>query len=276
MDFHIGRLVNWLKSQNAFENTLFVITSDNGPEFGDPTADPLFRVWMALNGYHDDVSRLGEKGSMGAIGPEWAAAAATPGSLFKMYASEGATRVPLIISGPGVINERFNNALSFVTDIAPTIVDYAEVAPANAMDGRSLRPLLSGKSKHIYSEDEPVAMEVAGNSAVYLGDYKITRNTLPHGDGNWRLHDLGSDPAESRDLSTERPEIRQKLMAIYADYAKALGVVPVPKDFDIVAQVHKNTRDKMLKRAMPEILGCMLFILVVFAVAWRYRRSKMK
>lgn len=272
MDFHIGRLIAWLKSQNALENTLFIITSDNGPEFGDPTSDPVFRIWMALNGYHDDIHRLGQNGSMGAIGPEWASAAATPGSLFKGYASEGGMRVPLIISGPGVVKVRFNNALSFVTDIAPTIIDYAEVDPANVMDGRSLRPVLSGNETQIYSEEEPVAMEVAGNSAVYLGQHKITRNTLPHGDGTWRLHDLHNDPAERIDLSTERPEIKQKLIAIYAEYAKELGVIPMPKDFDIVAQININARHKILKRAMPEILGFTFLILAVFAVVWRYRR----
>ena len=56
---------------------------------------------MYFNGYDTDIETLGERGSLAAIGPEWAIAASTPGDLFKFYASEGSQRVPLIISGAG-------------------------------------------------------------------------------------------------------------------------------------------------------------------------------
>ena len=32
MDYHIGRYITYLKSKGLYDNTVFIITSDNGPE----------------------------------------------------------------------------------------------------------------------------------------------------------------------------------------------------------------------------------------------------
>ena len=57
MDFHIGRLMAHLEASGELENTLFVVTSDNGPEASAIVELPGFGLWMALNGYHYDVER---------------------------------------------------------------------------------------------------------------------------------------------------------------------------------------------------------------------------
>ena len=80
MDHHAGRLIAYLEATGDLANTVFIVTSDNGPEFTDPVSDPSFRVWMGANGYHADPDRAGEPGYMGAIGAEWASAAAVPGA----------------------------------------------------------------------------------------------------------------------------------------------------------------------------------------------------
>jgi arylsulfatase/uncharacterized sulfatase len=211
---------------------------------------------------------------MGAIGAEWASAAAVPGSLFKMYASEGGTRVPLIVRGPGIEAEGFNAALTFVTDVAPTIADLAGLGAHPQMDGRSLAPLLRGEKTRIYGEADAVGLEVAGNAALFKGRYKLTRNTLPHGDAQWRLHDLERDPAEARDLSSERPELRRELLADYRRYAAAVGVVALPESFDIQAQINLNTRDRMLARSLPTIIGAAAFVVVLVAVGFAVRRGR--
>lgn len=270
MDHHIGRLVTFLESRGELENTVFVITSDNGPEFGDPTGQQLFSLWMSQNGYHTDPERLGERGYMGAIGPEWASAAAVPGSLFKMYASEGGTRVPLIISGAGIgAATGFNPALNFVTDVAPTIADLAGLASADGMDGRSLVPVLSGRADEIYGDSEPIGLEVAGNAALFKGGYKLTRNSKPHGDARWRLHDVRADPAERHDLSTQLPGLRDELLADYQAYVTKVGVIELPKDFDIQAQIALNTLKKLLSRNLLAVTGVLvLLLLLLFLLAY--------
>ena len=250
MDFHLGRLVSFLEAEGDLENTIFVITSDNGPENNDTLGESLFGFWMGANGYHRDPERLGERGYMGAIGPEWASAAATPSALFKMYASEGGTRVPLVVTGPGTQpTSEFNPALTFVTDVAPTIAELVGIElDERAFDGRSLHTLLSGKATQVYADEDPVGLEVSGNSALFKGRYKLTRNSLPYGDGQWRLHDLVVDPAERVDLSEVKPALKRELMSDYQRFADEIAVVDLPADFNIQRQVAINTVYRLLTR----------------------------
>ncbi|MFK7895203.1 MAG: sulfatase-like hydrolase/transferase [Myxococcota bacterium] len=278
MDHYVGELVSYLESTGDLSNTVFIVTSDNGPEFNDPTSDSFFRLWMSQNGYHTDVERMGERGSMGAIGPEWASAAAVPGSLFKMYASEGGTRVPMIMFGPGIPkHEGFHGARTFVTDLAPTISDLAGLPATTEMDGRSLVPVLTGDVMEVLGADEPVGLEVAGNSALFHGRYKLTRNTLPHGDAEWRLYDLQTDPSESRDLSAERPDLYKEMLAEYERYAASAGIVALPKDFDIQAQIGINVRKELISRNLPALAAAggvvVLAVLATFDFVRRRRHQ---
>lgn len=276
MDHYIGQLLSYLEAEGELENTVFVITSDNGPEFNDPSTNAAFLSWMSQNDYHLDREQLGGKGYLGAIGTEWASAAAVPGSLYKMYATEGGTRVPLIVSGPGVNQGMgFNGALNFVTDLAPTIAEMAGL-DATGMDGRSLIPLLNGEATQVYGAEDEIGLEVAGNAALFKGDYKVTRNTRPHGDFVWRLFNLADDPAESRDLSEAMPELKSEMLAAYARYEEALGVVAVSADFDIVAQIQANTTAVVLQRNLPRFVAMGVGVLVVLVGLYlliRRRRS---
>ena len=87
MDFHIGRLVEYLKSQGVYENTVFIFTSDNGAEASGPDDLNSFlnqRIAASV-GYHQDYDRLGLKGSYNSISPSFASAAASPLSFYKFY-----------------------------------------------------------------------------------------------------------------------------------------------------------------------------------------------
>lgn len=257
MDHHIGRLVDHLKETGDYENTVFVITSDNGPE-PSSADDPRFAQWLSANGYHTGIEGIGEKGSYGFIGPEFASAASSPSYLFKFYVSEGGLRVPLIMTGPGIAPSTVD-AFATVTDITPTLLDMAEAGPAPegsvSIDGRSLLPVLSGDLPAVYSDDDAIGIEVSGNSALYKGPWKITRNLKPWGDGQWRLFNLENDPGETVDLSADHPEIFEELQADYAAYAARVGVLEVPAGYNSVAQVEKNMTAAVLKRAMPKIIA---------------------
>ncbi|MGB1217669.1 MAG: sulfatase-like hydrolase/transferase, partial [Saprospiraceae bacterium] len=70
MDYHIGRYVNYLKEKKLFNNTVFIIASDNGPDGGDYN-NGLMMQWAKQQDYHRDINRAGEKGYYGSIGPEF-------------------------------------------------------------------------------------------------------------------------------------------------------------------------------------------------------------
>lgn len=277
MDQHIGRLVEYLKVRGEFDNTIFLITSDNGPEPSNPIAQTGFGTWMAQNGYEHRLETLGEKGSMVFIGPEWANATAAPGNLFKFHASEGGLRVPLIASGPGIAPGARIRSSSFVTDVTPTIYDYAGIDPARwsgpvAITGKSLKPALTGVSEITHGEDSPVGMEVGGNAALFKGDYKLTKNTLPWGDAQWRLYHLASDPGEVNDLSQKDPARYQSMLADYARYEQEMGVLPLPDDFNPFRQVKINAIQKQLKHFRAQI-SLSVFALLMLAVWGLSRRS---
>ena len=80
MDFHIGRLVEHLKQTGQYDNTIFVVTSDNGPEPSRGDNNALLGFYQSLVGYSTGLEGMGGPGSWGFIGPEWASAAATPES----------------------------------------------------------------------------------------------------------------------------------------------------------------------------------------------------
>ncbi len=270
MDYHIGRLLDWLDSQGELDNTVFIVTSDNGPEYNDITKVQAIDLWYAYSGYNKDIETMGEKGSLVSIGPEWASAAASPGSKFKFFSTDGGIRVPLIIAGPNLPSGTTDSAFSFVTDIVPTLLDYLHI-PSDSPDandvaitGRSLLPVMEGKADYTYSADDIVAIEVAGNIALFKGEYKLTRNLAPHGDGDWHLYNIVNDPGETHDLAAIQPDTLRQLQDDYAAYAKEFGVQPVPDDFDIEKQVTKNSLSKVFEQyAWYMVIPVVLLVLLL-------------
>ena len=131
MDFHIGRLIEYLKAIDEYDNTVIIFTSDNGPEPSDPsTANsvlfPMIREYIL--GYNNDYETLGERHSFNTIGASFASAAASPLGHYKFHSGEGGMRVPMIISGP-ILAEQLQGQIShskaFVKDLAPTILTIA-------------------------------------------------------------------------------------------------------------------------------------------------------
>ena len=271
MDFQIGRFVAWLEQTGQLDNTIIVVTSDNGPEPSDPVHTRGMGLWMRLNGYSWTLEGLGGPGSLNFIGPEWAAAVSSPGRLFKFYAAEGGLRVPFVIAGPGVTRNNGVATPSFVTDVTPTLLDLAGVPTDGGvvkMTGRSLRPVLDGQVPRAYPIDVPVGIEVSGNSALFKGDWKLVRNMPPFGDGDWRLHELALDPGETRDLSGERPELKAELLRDYQEYEREMGVLPLPAGYDPHKQVAINSLKKQFKAFGWRIaLGALVLLgLIVFGV----------
>ncbi len=281
MDHHIGRLIEHLEASGDLENTVFIVTSDNGPEPTRGDDDARLKLWMRFHGYHLGADGIGERGSYGFIGPEWAMAASSPGDLFKFHGSEGGIHVPLIMSGPGLPQGVRSEALVNVTDLTPTLLEMAgDPAPSPGtapMTGRSMMPLLSGQSGSIYSPQDPIGIEVSGNSALIRGDYKLTRNQKPYGDARWRLYNIATDPGETRDLSTAQPAKMSEMLEAYALYSDDMGVLAVPDGYDSHKQLKRNILKRQLKSywwvLVLGVAGLLALIWGVWAGAGKLLRS---
>ena len=266
MDHHIGRYIDYLKSKDQFDNTIFIVTSDNGPEASSVGDVQIMKFWLKYAGYHQDYDRLGEVDSYNYIGPEFANAAAGPSSFFKFYAGEGGLRVPLIFSGPGIPREHKSNAFSFITDVTPTILTLAgienpEEAKAGPMTGKDLSPLIHQSKETVYSPDDPIGMEAASHCALWRGDYKLTKNGKAYGDGEWRLYNIKSDPGEMNDLKQSRPTLYAEMIKEYHHYSEKHKVVEMGFNYEPLAEVQNKFMAQMGEKVRPWLIGLLILIL---------------
>jgi len=146
-------------------------------------ADNTYIVLFSDHGYH-----LGEKSRFA-----------------KMSLWGRSTRVPLIISGPGVKVGKTDSAVGLV-DLYPTIVELAGLPKNLENSGQSLVPYLKGSG----AERRYITTEYGkDNFAVVNQDYRYIR----YADGSEELYDLRLDPHEWNNLASDPnySSIKQKL-----------------------------------------------------------------
>ena len=102
MDYHFGRVVNFLKDIGEYDNTIVIFFSDNGanPWYSDDYPGNRGSKWFAQ--FDNSIDNIGHPMSHYAYGMGWGSACAGPLDLFKMTVGEGGIRSPLLIEGPGV------------------------------------------------------------------------------------------------------------------------------------------------------------------------------
>lgn len=140
-----------------------------------PNADNTIVVIWSDHGYH-----LGEKNRFA-----------------KMALWERATRIPLIIAGPGVSRDKTVAAPVSLVDLYPTLLELAGLPENEDNDGNSLVPLLRGHD----SEWPHMALTMwgSGNTAVRSDRYRYIR----YEDGSEELYDHATDPNEWHNLADD-------------------------------------------------------------------------
>jgi len=280
MDHHMGRLIAYLRDIGQYDNTVFIVMSDNGPEASDVLSGwpgMYLRGWFRTHGYNTDYDKLGTRGSFVAIGTGFGVSAASPLAYYKWFAHEGGMRVPLIIAGESVTERgRLSSAFTFVTDLAPTILQIAGVeSPSGTygerqietMRGKSLLPLLANEASRVHRPDEPIGYELGGNAALFKGDFKIVADRGPIGDGEWHLFNYVKDPGEANDLRAEMPELFAEMLGDYQIYVRDNHVLPIPDGYDQREQVIFYT---LRNNPNPVVLTtALLLALLVSFLLWR-------
>jgi hypothetical protein len=132
------------------------------------------------------------------------------GLVFKAQLFDEATHTPLIIAGAGVrrgVVDRLN--LTCGIDVAPTICDLAGVpVPAN-LEGRSLRPLLTGEAQRL--DRDHIRIESSIGDQLFDGTYQY--NLFRKDNRKETLFNVSSDPGELRNLADSAAYgfVKQKL-----------------------------------------------------------------
>jgi arylsulfatase len=180
-DEQIGGLIDKLKELGIYENTVIILTSDNGPTFAGG-ADPLwFESAYPLN---SDPDRI------------------------KATLYEGGIRVPMIVTWEGIIAPNStSNHISASWDIMATVCELANIeAPLN--DGISFVPELLGKKQKEHEYLYWEFPEGGGSKAIRMGKWKgLILNIHREGEANMMLFDLEADPQERNNVASRYPDI---------------------------------------------------------------------
>jgi arylsulfatase len=239
MDHHIGRLIDHLKQTGQYENTLVVFLSDNGAEPVElgTLVETIFseeaRKWF-FEKFDNTPENWGRKRSAIDYGTAWAQVGSTPFRFYKAWTAEGGIRAPLIIAGAGVKNAgAMKTAVMHVTDLVPTFLELAGAKHPSETDknlaplrGKSLTPLLTGKTESVRSETDWIGEELFGNRMIRQGEWKLCHiQKTAGGSGEWELFNLETDPAETTDRSKQEPARKQAMLALWDQYAAVNGVI---------------------------------------------------
>ncbi|HEV2123470.1 MAG TPA: sulfatase-like hydrolase/transferase, partial [Chloroflexota bacterium] len=235
MDQNVGKIMRALQEQGVEQETLVMFLSDNGgcAEFlredgSHGSAPPFTRDGRPVRVGNIPGMMPGPADTYMSYDLPWANASNTPFRLYKHWVHEGGIATPFIAHWPGVTPENhMAHAPCNLIDIMATCLEVAGAQyPANRggqavapLEGESLLPLLRGQK---WSREQPICWEHEGNRAVRQGKWKLV-SKFP---GPWELYDMERDRTELHDLTSERPETAQELVAIWNTWAKRVGVVP--------------------------------------------------
>jgi arylsulfatase A-like enzyme len=208
MDQNIGRLIERLKANGQFENTLIVFVSDNGA-----CAENVEK-----RNFHDPAVEIGKPGSYVTYDTPWANVSSTPFKKYKRYLHEGGVASCGIISWPQTLKpyKGYHSSPVFVTDLVPTALELAG-QDKGELAGVSMSFLWTGKA----ASERTYFWEHEGNRAVRKGDWKLVRDKE---DSDWVLYNMRVDPAEKRDVSATNPAVVAALKELHGQWSDRVGV----------------------------------------------------
>ena len=197
VDQEIGRLVDDLKANNEFENTMILFVSDNGACPYDRRA-PLLDV-EPTNG---DIALADSTG--------WSWARNTPFRYYKQNQFEGGVSTPAIVHWPAGLKTEpgtITDEPAHLIDVMPTLVDITQSKLPNQWPERTLRPV-SGVTLtptfegQTIEREQPIHLLFAADRGLRDGDWKI----VSFKSEAWELYNVAEDRTELNDLAAQEPE----------------------------------------------------------------------
>jgi len=266
-DFEFGRILDALERTGQLDNTLIIVTSDNGASgeggrFGatrEMAAPQGLPATLQENFAHYDS--WGGPQSPGHYAAGWAVAGNTPFRDFKQSALEGGVHVPAVISWPARIKAHgeVRSDYHHLIDIGPTVLEAAGVKSPACVDGVR-QQALDGYSMLKELEGGPANprrvqyYEYTGNRSIYADGWKAVvqhkpepydyRKPQPFGKDRWTLFDVRRDPGESNDLAAREPEKLKALQALFDEQARKYNVYPLDDDSSRAFARNKRSGDR--------------------------------
>ena len=218
LDRSVGRILRKLAELGIADETVVMLTGDNGGNFDGTTG-----------GLRD----------------------------FKGFSHEGGTRQPLVVHWPQqTAANSICDETVIGMDVYPTLLEMAGLAlrPEEHQDGLSLVPLLTGSAERLSREavywHYPHYHRTDPYGAVRRGNWKLIEFFE---DGAMELFDLSQDPEETNNLAPSMPNKALALLADLQQWRTSVGaqMMPANPDYDPVRDQNRIGRRKRPPAKVP-------------------------
>lgn len=199
VDEGVGKIMKILEEEGLAENTIIILTSDNGG--------------LSSRGNNRELATSNKPLRAG-----------------KGHLYEGGIRVPLLIKWPGVTKPGAEtNSIVQGVDFFPTLVDIAggKMPQQQVADGVSFYDVLKQGKVHadrtvFWHNGAPRPVQTADiySSAIRKGDFKLVDF---YGLGKKELYNLKEDIGEKKDIASKYPEKVKELYAELDAWRKKVG-----------------------------------------------------
>lgn len=210
IDWSVGEVLKTLRELGLEENTLVVLTSDNGP-------------WTNYGNHAGSAGGLREA---------------------KATTFDGGNRIPCVMYWKGKVEPGTTcNKLASNIDLFPTLAEISGASlPTRKIDGVSLLSLIEGKKEanpreafvYYYNKNDLEAVTDGMFKLVFPHRYVTYGAYIPGNDGQpgkltnvdlqkAELYDLRRDPGERYDVLSQYPEVVIKLTKIADEMREELG-----------------------------------------------------
>ncbi len=261
-DYHLGRLLDFLRERGELDNTIIMVISDNGASAeGGPTGTTNEAQFFnnAPESLEDSLKRIDEIG-----GPKtfnhypwgWTWAGNTPFRRWKRETYRGGVSDPFLVHWPKGIKAKgeVRTQYAHIIDMVPTVLDMLGIDPPTTIRGVTQSPLQGVSLAQTF--DTPTAaslhhtqyFEMLGHRAVYHDGWRavcpwpgpsfteagvgfgqpISAQTLSELDGQrWELYHVEEDFAENHNVAADNRDKLIELIATWYIEAGKYGVMPI-------------------------------------------------
>lgn len=225
-DAVVGQIVDALDAAGFGDNTMVIVTADNGCSAGPSRATELEK-----SGHYSSAQFRGYKSDL------W----------------DGGHRVPFIVRWPANVKAgSISDQTICLTDLMATCADLlgTKIPDDAGEDSVSFAPALQGKAIKS-SRKGIVHHSISGQFAYRQGKWKLL---LTPGSGGWskakmppgidtQLYDMDADPGEKNNLYKSHPEVAKKLLALLTeDVERGRSTAGLDQSNDARVKIRKSKK----------------------------------
>ena len=261
-DYHIGRLIEFLKRSGEFDNTMIIALSDNGASSeGGPNGMTNINLWHNnMAGTVDDnlkvLNELGGPKHFNHYSWGWTFAGNTPFRRWKRETYRGGISDPLIIHwGKGMMAKNaVRSQYVHAIDLVPTVLECLGIEPPTTISGVTQSPIEGVSFAHTFddatrpSKRNTQYFEMMGHRSIYHDGWRavcpwpgpsfseagkffgapISAEELTKLDiSSWELYHVAEDFAENHNIAEENRGKLIEMIAMWYVEAGKYKVLPI-------------------------------------------------